>query len=123
LQVGGVFRCRRRVRFLDRRRGAQVDRRGDRGLAAERIVADDRPQHECAKEKRESASDHVRHRDRKFASLLARCLAERGAQLIGGHRPVLGPSLCSDFSRIEPCRGRPSRIMPYFTTAAKAPSS
>jgi hypothetical protein len=93
LWVGGAFRGARRVRFLRGRYGAQIDRRGRRRLAAERIVADDRPQHKGAEEQGQQAGNGVRYRDREFAPRLARRLAERGAQFIGGHGRTLGPVL------------------------------
>jgi hypothetical protein len=94
----------------------QGDRYHDDRLAAERIVADHRPHHEHAEEQRQHAGHDLRRCDRDRQPPLARMLAERRVQVVGGHNPLSGANRSRIMRRIlsRPVYGRfGSRILAF----------
>jgi hypothetical protein len=70
-----------------------VDRRDGHRLTAEWIIDEDGPQHECAKEKRKSRAEHLRHRDRDLYPTLFLTLAERRVEVVRArHAPFANRS-------------------------------
>src|SRR5579872_2959589 len=109
------------ARGLCRRSGLRLDRNDRHWLAAERVVAHDRPDDKNREEKRQHPGNDLGDGEADGGAALPAVLAQRGAQIIRRHRPSswIAHARITEQSLSRRPNSKPVRTIPYVPRAPR----